>query len=148
MLPWLVISASQLFVLFFLNPPRTDWGWGDRSQIPPRLPPLDCRGKHGAVCCVHLHPINFVLMRRSGGAFRSRRKQQRRRRQESVLLFYEPSDNKQNNDQVKEGVENKCDVDSTPLIKLDHLIFFINHVEAQISSKIRCVETRFCFVCD
>lgn len=137
MLPWLVISASQVFVLFFLNPPRTDWGWGDRSQIPPRLPPLDCRGKHGALCCVYLHPINLVLMRCGGGAFTSRRKRHTRRRQESVLVFYEPSDNKQNNDHVKEGIENKCDVVSTLLIKSDHFLFYINYVEARVNSKIR-----------
>lgn len=51
-----------------------------------------------------------------GGAFTSRRKRHTRRRQESVLLFNEPSDNKQSDDQVKEGLDNKCDVDSTPLM--------------------------------
>lgn len=47
-----VISQSQVWVPFFLNPPRTDWGWGDRSQTPPPsfLPPLCCSEKNTEPC--------------------------------------------------------------------------------------------------
>lgn len=35
------------------NPPHTDWGWGDRSQIPPPvLPPLSSRGRKKYGACV------------------------------------------------------------------------------------------------
>lgn len=52
----LVISASQVFAppsFSFPNPPRTDWGWGDRSQIPPLFfpsLPSYCREKNTEPC--------------------------------------------------------------------------------------------------
>lgn len=62
-----VISASQVLVPFFLNPPRTHWGWGDRSQIPAPTPlppphslPSTAGEKYGALCCVQCRLINFV----------------------------------------------------------------------------------------
>lgn len=60
MLVSLVISASQVWVPFFPNPPRTGWGWGDRSQIPPLSLPSTAGKKYGASCCVQCRLINFV----------------------------------------------------------------------------------------
>lgn len=59
----LVISASQILVPFFLNPPRTGWGWGDRSQIPPFFPPLDCGEKIRSLVLRSMPPHKLRLLR-------------------------------------------------------------------------------------
>lgn len=58
-----VISASQVWIPFFLNPPPMGLGVGRQESNTPLSPsPLKAGGgkKYGALCCVQCRLINFI----------------------------------------------------------------------------------------